>query len=217
MAGKSLLPTVEPFDWPSAHEIAEAQRALDHQLRAVLRQVESNEPDTQLWLDSNDKIVLSVGAERLKARICAIAHQGRHGHLPHEVSATLIEKYFWWAGLKQDVKRWMHCCLQCIKLKGGKLMPRPMGHMLTAQQPFEVIAMDFLDMPATARKNGFKHVPHPQRQEIEKGNTTSVQCGRHGPGCTGGAGEQAVQDLDRASRSYVGDQSVRIRGEAVCS
>ena len=37
-------------------------------------------------------------------------------------------------------------------------MPRPMGHMLTAQQPFEVVAMDYLDMPTTARRDGFKHV-----------------------------------------------------------
>ena len=68
----------------------------------------------QLWLDSNDRIVLPIGAERLKARICAVAHQGRHGHLPHQVSTALIEKYFWWAGLKQDVQRWMHCCFLAV-------------------------------------------------------------------------------------------------------
>ena len=88
------------------------------------------------------QIVLPQGAEALKARICAVTHQGRHGHLPHEVSCRLIQKYFWWSGLKHDVRDWMGRCLQCIKLKGGKLMPRPMGHMLTAQRPFEVVAMD---------------------------------------------------------------------------
>ena len=157
MAGKSLLPDVEPFDWPAAREIVEAQQALDPAVKATLHEVESSEPDARLWLDADNKIVLPPAADRLKARICAVAHQGRHGHLPYEVSTKLIEKYFRWDGLRKDVKRWMHCCLQCIKLQGGKLMPRPLGHMLTAQQPFEVIAMDYLDMPSTG-KNGYKHV-----------------------------------------------------------
>ena len=37
-------------------------------------------------------------------------------------------------------------------------MPRSMGNMLTATQPMEVIAIDFLAMPLTARRNGFKYV-----------------------------------------------------------
>ena len=157
LAGKSLLPEVQPFDWPKPAEFAEAQTQLAPELARVLRRVDSSEPGVSLLLDSDGKIVLPQGAEALKARICAVTHQGRHGHLPHEVSCRLIQKYFWWSGLKHDVRDWMGRCLQCIKLKGGKLMPRPMGHMLTAQRPFEVVAMDYLDMPATGR-NGYKHV-----------------------------------------------------------
>ena len=52
----------------------------------------------------------------------------------------------------------MSRCLSCLKLKGGKLMPRPMGNMLMAEQPMEVVAMDFLKLPCTARRNGYKHV-----------------------------------------------------------
>ena len=109
-------------------------------------------------MNADDKIVIPRAATELKARICAVAHQGRHGHLPHEVSTRVIQKYFTWPGLKAEVRRWMANCLQCIKLKGGKLMPRPMGHMLQAQQPMEVIDMDFLAMPFTGRKSGYKYI-----------------------------------------------------------
>ena len=37
-------------------------------------------------------------------------------------------------------------------------MPRPMGNMLTATQPMEVVAMDFLAMPASKAKGGYKYV-----------------------------------------------------------
>ena len=57
-----------------------------------------------------------------------------------------------------DVQQWMGRCLQCIKLRGGKLMPRPMGNILTATQPMEVVAMDFLAMPASKAKGGYKYV-----------------------------------------------------------
>ena len=158
MAVKPLLPEVKPFDWPPAREIVRAQQALPPEVTEDLDLVESSEPGQCLWLNQARQIVLPDGAESLKDRICAMAHQGRHGHLPAEVSAELVSKYFWWDTLKQDVLTWIHRCLQCIKLRGGKLMPRPMGHMLTAEQPFEVIAMDCLDMPSTARKGGYKHV-----------------------------------------------------------
>jgi hypothetical protein len=42
------------------------------------------------------------------------------------------------------VRQFIKNCLQCIKLMGGDMMPRPMGHQLTATQPMEVVATDFV-------------------------------------------------------------------------
>ena len=158
LAGKRLLPHLDPFDWPGAEEIARAQANIPDELRAVLRQVDSAVSGVKLWVDGEGKIVLPQQAEALIARICAAAHQGRHGNLPHDVSRKVIKKYFWWPDLTVDVQQWMGRCLQCIKLRGGKLMPRPTGNMLTATQPMEVVAMDFLAMPASKAKGGYKYV-----------------------------------------------------------
>ncbi len=92
LAGKSLLPDMDPFDWPDASEIEAAQRALPQEVRNRLHQVESCQPGVTLLRNADNQIVLPQGATELIARICAVAHQGRHGHLPHKVSAGMIRK-----------------------------------------------------------------------------------------------------------------------------
>ena len=158
LAGKSLLPHLDQFDWPGAREIAQAQQDIPDQLKAVLTEKDSAVPGVKLWVDRDGKIVLPQQAQQLIARICAAAHQGRHGHVPHDISTKVIRRFFWWPDLTVDVKEWMSRCLQCIKLHGGKLMPRPTGNMLTASQPMEVVAIDFLSMPLSKAKTGYKHI-----------------------------------------------------------
>lgn len=87
LAGKRLLPHLDPFDWTDAEEIARAQVGIPDPLKEVLRQVDSTVPEVKLWVDGDGKIVLvPQEAEALIARICAAAHQGRYGHLSHDVS-----------------------------------------------------------------------------------------------------------------------------------
>ena len=62
------------------------------------------------------------------------------------MTAKRIKKCFTWKGLATHCKRCIRNCLQCIKLTGGLTMPRPMGHQLLAEKPFEVIIIDFLKM-----------------------------------------------------------------------
>ena len=115
LAGQRLLPNLEPFDWPDAKELSAGQEALPAQVKARLKLVESCVPGVRLYTTADGRIVLPQQAEALKARICAVAHQGRHGHLPHEVSADVMQRYFQWPGLRKDAKKWMDYCLQCIK------------------------------------------------------------------------------------------------------
>ena len=76
--------------------------------------MESCQPGVALLKNADGKIVLPQGAAKLIARICAVAHQGRHGHLPHKVSTQMIRRYFQWPDLAKDVKSWMGRCLQYI-------------------------------------------------------------------------------------------------------
>ena len=60
--------------------------------------------------------------------------------------------------MNKDIKEWAKKCLLCIKLAGGDIIPRPMGYQLRATQPMEVVSIDYMDMPRSAKKWGFKAI-----------------------------------------------------------
>ena len=156
LAGQSLLPNLDPFNWPGPKQIAEDQKQIPAQARATLRSVDTAIPDVALLTNNDGKIVLPKQASQLIACICAAAHLGKHNHVKHGVMRRTIAKAFWWPGMNADIEWWAKHCLLCIKLAGGKLIPRPLGYQLRATQPMEVVAIDFMDMPKSAKRFGFK-------------------------------------------------------------
>ena len=58
--------------------------------------------------------------------------------------------------MNADIQWWAKHCLLCLKVANGKVIPRPLGYQLRATQPMEVITLDFLDMPASAKQWGYK-------------------------------------------------------------
>ena len=55
LAGKSLLPHLDQFDWPGAREIAQAQQGIPDQLKAVLTEKEPAVQGVKLWVDRTAK------------------------------------------------------------------------------------------------------------------------------------------------------------------
>jgi hypothetical protein len=157
LAGEKLLPELDPDDWPTAADIAASQRRyLTRRTRRALQEVDTPDPDTKFWINQDRKIVIPEQDNELIARIVAVAHQGQHGHIAHDITRKRCEQVFTWPNMRDQVKRWVCKCLQCIKLAGGKLMPRPLGHQLLATLPMEVVAIDFLDMGRG--KGGYKYL-----------------------------------------------------------
>jgi transposase InsO family protein len=146
LAGQKLLPHLPTFDWPSAEDIAEAQTRLTNAESNNLQPIQ-HPGGTQLLTNSDNKIVLPAADTDLFGRICAVAHQGHHGHVLCKETTERIAKYFAVADMTNSVKGWVDNCLQCIKLRGGSTIPRPMGHQLLAERPFEVIIVDFIKLP----------------------------------------------------------------------
>ena len=155
LAGESLLPHLPPHDWPGIASIAESQATIPAPARRTLRRTDTAEAGVSILTNSEGKIVLPANDKALIAAICAAAHQGKHGHNTTKQMRSNIHECFWWPNMAADIKWWAEHCIQCIKLAGGDIMPRPMGYQLRATQPMEVIALDFLDMPKSAKKWGF--------------------------------------------------------------
>ena len=95
--------------------------------------------DGKIWLPPDDELLL--------ARVCAVAHQGHHGHVDGSETTRRIGTCFCLKGIRDKIKGWVDRCLQCIKLRGGNTIPRPLGTQLLAERPFEVILLDFIKLP----------------------------------------------------------------------
>ena len=158
LAGKSLLPDIQPMDWPSVEAIAASQRRhLTARTRRRLNRMESAVPNVHVYLNQEGKIVIPTQDSQLRINMIAAAHQGKHGHCKHKQTVKLINEVFTWHGMNDEVQQWVARCLQCIKLAGGGRIPRPMGHQLLAQKPMEVVALDFMSIRAN-RWGGYKHI-----------------------------------------------------------
>ena len=112
LAGKSLLPNIQPVDWPSVETIAASQlRHLTARTRRRLQKMETAVPDTYVYLNDEAKIVIPVQDQQLCINIIAAAHQGKHGHCKHKHTKKLIGEVFMSHGMQKQVQDWLARCL----------------------------------------------------------------------------------------------------------
>ena len=124
MAGDSLLPNLKPHDWPGVQQIAQAQTTMPAAARQAMRSVETAiPPGVSLLINADGKIVIPANHTQMVSIICAVAHQGHHGHVKEKAMCDTIKECFWWAGMNKDIKEWSKKCLLCIKLAGGDTIP----------------------------------------------------------------------------------------------
>ena len=125
-------------------------------MKSALTLVQSADPSVSLYVAGPRRIYIPDADTVLIARIVAIAHQGKHSHAPFKTTLERCEEVFVWDDMKKNIKQLVANCLQCIKLAGGNLMPRPLGHQLLATIPMEVIAADF--MKVGEGEGGYKYL-----------------------------------------------------------
>ena len=75
------------------------------------------------------------------------------GHFSGEKS---LVTHCWWQGMYSDVMS--HCvfCPQCAIVNAAGRVNRPLLHPIPVSQPFEIIGVNIMDLPAT--KSGNQHV-----------------------------------------------------------
>ena len=61
----------------------------------------------------------------------------------------------WWESKHEDIRNWCKSCDQCSRRKGryGMRQNWPDGHLERGQKPFEVVYLDFIQMPMSKGKN----------------------------------------------------------------
>lgn len=75
------------------------------------------------------------------------------GHLAEKKVYDRLRRYYWWKGIRSDVRRFCRGCLACVTKKGGRSPPRPPLHPIPVGGPFN---RDVLQLPLT--RNGNRYV-----------------------------------------------------------
>ena len=85
------------------------------------------------------------------------AHSGQFaGHFAEKKVYDRIRRYYWWKGIRSDVRRHCRACLTCASRRGGRKPPRPPLHPIPVGGPFHCLGVDVLQLPLT--RNGNRYV-----------------------------------------------------------
>ena len=78
------------------------------------------------------------------------AHDGRFsGHFAEKQIYELLQRRYWWPGMRADVRRYCRSCLVCASRKGTGQALKPMLHPIPVGGPFERVGVDVLQLPLT--------------------------------------------------------------------
>jgi hypothetical protein len=140
-------------DFPVAAEVLRLQKAAAS--NPDLKEVPPTKRDANgLLVNDQGKIWIPSNAVSMHVRLCFIAHCGRGGHRGHQVTLKAIQNHYYWKGMSKDVKVFVGSCFHCIA--SAQTTPRPLGEVLHATKPNEVIHFDYLYMGSST--DGAKYV-----------------------------------------------------------
>ena len=123
------------FIWPSLEEIKQ------HQALAIQSLSSSShlELRNDLYYFRNAVWIPEDNCD-LKTRLLVIAHSGAsQGHRGSRSTLRKLQSFCNWSHQSKDVDRFCSTCLLCLQVKGGRVIPRPLGRTLVAEKPAEVL------------------------------------------------------------------------------
>ena len=85
------------------------------------------------------------------------AHRGlTGGHFSGARVFRTLSRRWWWDGMYGEVMRQVKRCPECAIVSGGGKVALPPLHPIPVQRPFQILAVDVMDLPTTSQGN--KHV-----------------------------------------------------------
>ena len=111
--------------------------------------------DKVLYHLAKDHSLRVVVATEDRERLFREAHDGKFsGHLRENKVYGILERHYWWPGMRKDIASWCRACLTCAARHVGRsvkppLTPIPVGG------PFDRVGVDVLQLPLTKRGNKY--------------------------------------------------------------
>ena len=95
--------------------------------------------------------------EHLQTQLMDENHRGRYsGHFSGPKLYNAMVKCWWWKGMYKDVLAYCKECPECAVATGVGRQRRPPLHPIPIERPFQVVAVDIMDLLCTENDN--KHV-----------------------------------------------------------
>ena len=154
LATRDIMPNRQDISWPSVAVIAKAQKQLKAKDRKQAKTITID--NRKLYTDDAGKILIPDNAKTLQQNLITLAHQDNHAHRSIDDTIQRLRDKFSFPKLAEKAKDLTHACLQCLKIRGGTVTPRPLWHMMRGTKPYEYIHSDWMDMPTAA--NGHKYL-----------------------------------------------------------
>ena len=97
-----------------------------------------------------------VVPEKYRDALLEEAHAGRFaGHLGDKKVYDRLRRYYWWRGMRGDVRKFCRSCLVCASRKGTRKTFRPPLQPIPVGGPFHRVGVDILQLPLTAKGNQY--------------------------------------------------------------
>jgi len=77
------------------------------------------------------------------------------GHLGIDKTFLRLREAFYWPGYSRDVDHYVSSCQICQERNGPPSLPRAQLQSITASRPFELVAMDMLELPRSDNGNKY--------------------------------------------------------------
>jgi hypothetical protein len=133
-------------DWPSVDELLRAQEDINLVGDNWTKDIHSG-----LWVNKENRIYVPDKSD-LRSRLSIIGH---HGHLGRSATCKVIQEYFVWEDMVNEISLVVDSCLHCKQKRKG-LVPTSLGQQLSGTYANEVITFDYSYMPES--ENGMKFV-----------------------------------------------------------
>jgi hypothetical protein len=88
---------------------------------------------------------------RERAKLISEAHYNRvPGYFNIEKTVKMLQKYFYWSNLRQEVSKYMRSCITCVISKPTTKKQDMYTPLPTPNKPWESISMDYMSgLPST--------------------------------------------------------------------
>ena len=97
-----------------------------------------------------------VVPEQMRQQLLHEAHGGRFaGHFSEKRVYDLLRRYYWWSGMRADVRHHCRECIVCASRRGTGKATRPPLQPIPVGGPFHRVGVDILQLPTSFEGNKY--------------------------------------------------------------